>query len=120
MWNYFGNNHGKNPCDPEFGVLKNKLDRAQLGRHIKYDDVLQIYNWCRANLISAIWKIKKGSRISERSFHYCGDEIPEFPKFRTVKDTKLFRCVGWNIQGDFKRRHSSCACTESWETRKKY
>ena len=119
MWNYFGNNHGKNPCDPEFEVLKNKLDRAQLGRHMKYDDVFQIYKWCSTNLKSSIWKIKRGSRITERTFHYCGEEVPDFNKFKTVRDTKLFRCVGWTASDDFKRRHSSCACKQSCEMRRK-
>ena len=84
---------------------------VQVEHHV---DVFQIYKWCSANLISSIWRIKKCCRITERTFHYCGEEVPEFAKYKTVTDTKLYRCVGWTVKGDFKRRNSSCACKESW------
>lgn len=66
--------------------------------------------WCQCNLVSTIWKIKKGSRITERCFHYVGEKVADFRKYNTVTDTKLYRCVGWDATGKFYRRHASCAC----------
>ena len=85
-----------------------------VGKSVFYTSILSIYfhlsKWCSCNLISKIWTIKAGSRITQRSFHYVGEQAADFPKYNTVNDTKMYRCVGWDTNGNFYRRYGSCSC----------
>ena len=120
IWHYFINNHGKNYCDTEFSRFKTKLDYFILSGEIEgYKSIDELHQFCNEFLTDLKWT--KRGKISEREF-FLRKVNPawtifkrknrklKFETFDTATDTKLYRCVAWNKEGEFFRRYNSCHC----------
>jgi hypothetical protein len=111
IWNYFGNNHGKNLCDSEFARLKTKLDREFvdfLKENKKFTkDAGGIAEFCKNKL--KMWSCN-GNQVKERKFHVRPNNEEVFEDYKPLKDVKNYRCVMWDQNGNFYRKYNSCSC----------
>ena len=113
IWNFFGNNHGKNLCDSEFARLKIKLDREFVD-WLKENDLEKfsktaegITKFCKEKLNE--WSCN-GEQVKQRGFHFRKFNEEPFEDFEALKNVKSYRCVMWDEEGNFYRRNNSCSC----------
>ena len=111
VWHYLANKHGKNICDSEFSRLKQKLYRFVLHTNKRFTNASEIYKYCFENLRAPKW-FPKGDQVKSRNFKIRTKEANEVDVklLQKVPDTKLFRCVMWDQDGNFYRKNCSCSC----------
>lgn len=110
IWHYFSNNHGKNLCDSEFGVLKTKLDSVVGNESDGFQTVVEVFNFCKKFLNSNQWP-RRGKCLLDRKFYYQEESIINYNnEYKAVKDVKLKRSVMWNQDRKCYRRFMSCSC----------
>ena len=113
VWHYFANKHGKNICDSCFSRIKCKLDEIVINLNKKFKNAFDIFEKCKEYANPEKWKAN-GDQITERQFFFRPAENNE-PRIdlcwpRAPTDTKLHRCVIFDSNGNFYRRHCSCSC----------
>ena len=105
VWYFFGNIQGKNICDSQFSVLKNKLNQYAEG----FQAQVEIYNYCIENLNDTIWP-RTGRVLKCRQFFYQKDSVNiAYKEYMRIycNDICLMRCVMWHSNGLFYRRFNS-------------
>ena len=116
-WHFFGNKHGKNICDSEFGRVKKKLDRKVqetkfTENELRFQNAEHICQFCDDNLTSEFWPTE-GTQVTERKFYLRRESDKTrafFDGFSRVDETKEHRCLIWDKKGNSYRKKGSCAC----------
>ena len=118
VWNFFGANHGKNQCDSQFARLKIRLNNEILHEKVdggRYRDSYHVFTHCQQNLQwdpDGVMSWNAHGSITKRIFSYIAESVPGFQKFKTIPDTKIYRCVVFDTIGNVYRRKGSCSCED--------
>lgn len=116
--NFFGSRHGKGPCDPVGGVVKNVARRAVMSRKAVIKDANDMFVFCTSNLT-----VDNGSSSTtctgkhmRRSFFYVASSDVNHIKrtdLVTVKGTRKIHCVrSTNDREMIETRNLSCSCKD--------
>lgn len=114
IWHFFAACHGKNICDSEFSVLKNKFKRS-IGNKVKgFQEIIEVYNYCIMYLNDTVWP-RTGKVLKRRQFFYQKEDLDIlYQDYKRIRenDVRLKRSVMWHSNGNFYRRFNSCACVQ--------
>ena len=110
FWCFFGENHGKNICDPQFARLKSRV-RIDINGDMKleFESAEDVANHLMKSL-SRRWNMN--GEITGQSFSYVQNLNDDpYPRFDGINQTKKYRCYAC-IDGKMKRKRLACFCAE--------